>query len=359
MGKQFYNQRDEKNIEKIREICADLPPYVQEFFLGIQMRTSTLTRLNYAYDLRIFFDFLLHVKFKRYQNISEISLADLDTLTAFDIEIYLDYLSSYQFHGKKFQCGEKAKMRKLASLRTFFKYFFKKDLLSANVVAKVDLPKIHEQSIIRLEPNEVTQLLDTAEYGAESFSPRQERARQRLSVRDVAILTLFLGTGIRISELVGLDQKDIDFATNAFTITRKGGNQSILYFSDEVADALRDYMHWVAQQRADQTDFSRKISDPNALFLSSQGNRISIRAVEKLVKKYSAIASPLKKITPHKLRSTYGTELYRETQDIYVVADVLGHKDVNTTKKHYAAISDEIRRNASRKVILREHDPDD
>ena len=81
---------------------------------------------------------------------------------------------------------------------------------------------------------------------------------------------------------------------------------------------------------------------------------MSVRAVENLVKKYSRLISPLKKITPHKLRSTYGTSLYRETQDIYVVAEVLGHKDINTTKKHYAAISEDIKRSASTKVVLRD-----
>ena len=75
---------------------------------------------------------------------------------------------------------------------------------------------------------------------------------------------------------------------------------------------------------------------------------------QKLVKKYSELTTPLKHITPHKLRSTYGTALYQETQDIYIVADVLGHKDINTTKKHYAAMSDDIRRQAASKVILRD-----
>ena len=85
-----------------------------------------------------------------------------------------------------------------------------------------------------------------------------------------------------------------------------------------------------------------------------QKKRISNRAVQNLVKKYAKIVTPLKNISPHKLRSTYGTALYQETGDIYLVADVLGHKDVNTTRKHYAAISDEKRRMAARMVRLRE-----
>ena len=84
-----------------------------------------------------------------------------------------------------------------------------------------------------------------------------------------------------------------------------------------------------------------------------------MRTVEDLVKKYSSQVTPNKHITPHKLRSTYGTNLYRETGDIYLVADVLGHKDVNTTKKHYAALGDERRRKAASAVILREKRHDD
>jgi len=92
----------------------------------------------------------------------------------------------------------------------------------------------------------------------------------------------------------------------------------------------------------------------DALFLSLQKKRIGVRAVENMVKKYASAVTPLKHITPHKLRSTYGTNLYRETGDIYLVADVLGHEDVNTTKKHYAALEEERRRSARNRVHLRE-----
>ena len=92
----------------------------------------------------------------------------------------------------------------------------------------------------------------------------------------------------------------------------------------------------------------------NALFLSTQHKRMGVQSVENMVKKYARQIAPNKKITPHKLRSTYGTALYRETGDIYLVADVLGHNDVNTTKKHYAAIDEDRRRKAANAVQLRE-----
>ena len=353
--KSYFDERNEKNVVKIREICAELPDFVTRFFLGIQLRTTPLTRLNYAYDLRIFFDYLSKVKYRGKITPSEITMSDINMLKSTDIELFLDYISTYEFQGKFYSCGEKAKSRKLSTLRTFFKYFYRKNELDSDVAAKVDMPKIHDGTIIRLDVDEIVRILDTAQEGLQ-LSEKQKQFNKITAKRDVAILTLFLGTGIRISELVGIDIKDVDFKSNAFTVTRKGGNRSTLYFSDEVSAALEDYLVWREKEIDMNTEVGTKMRDNPALFLSLQGKRISVRSVELLVKKYSRIINPLKKITPHKLRSTFGTQLYRETQDIYMVADVLGHKDINTTKKHYAAMSEDIRKQAATKVKLRDDD---
>lgn len=353
MSDNYFDNRDEINIEKIREILEELPTFVSEFFLGIQMRTSNLTRLNYAYDLRVFFNYLSKKKFKIPS--AQIVLADLELIEPLDIELFMDYLSAYNINGKKYKCGESAKERKLSTLRSFFKYYYKKDKLSQNITVKVDMPKIHDKSILILEPDEVNDVLQLADDG-EKMSKMQKAFHQKTRYRDVAILTLLLGTGIRISECVGLNKNDIDFNINAINITRKGGNKTILYFSDEVCSALTDYINWLNTEKKENTSFNQNISNSDALFLSMQGTRLGVRAIELMVKKYSSIIAPLKKITPHKLRSTFGTSLYRETGDIYVVADVLGHKDVNTTKKHYAAMSDTVRRKAANAVKLKKED---
>ena len=344
----FYRERNLKNLEKIEYLKDELPPFIDEYFLGIENQTSTLTRLNYAYDLRIFFDYLVKKKYKKEKTVRSITLRDLENVSSTDIEKFLSYLTCYEFHGNTETCNERAKARKLSTVRALFRYFFAKEKISVDNAAKVSMPKLHEKEIIRLEVNEISDLLNCAESGI-GLSGHQKAFFERTRVRDVAILTLFLGTGIRISELVGLNNNDIDFTNNSFKVTRKGGNQTILYFSDEVADALARYI-------AFKEDDKNTPENEQALFLSLQMRRISIRAVEDLVKKYSKIVTPLKKISPHKLRSTYGTQLYRETGDIYMVADVLGHKDVNTTKKHYAAISEDIRRSAANKIKLRDID---
>lgn len=347
MKQDYYQERNIKNLDKIEKLLTQLPEFCEDFLRGVEPRTSTLTRLNYCYDLRIFFHFLT-TKRCRNKNIEDVSLEDLERVTDTDIEMYLSYLSNYTFQGKHLQCNERAKARKLSTVRSMFKFFFNKGWIEVDNAAKVSTPKIHEKEIIRLEADEVDSLLNVAEYG-NGLSSHADGYHEKTKIRDTAILTLFLGTGIRISELVGLNNDSIDFTNNSFLVTRKGGNRAVLYFSEEVGEALAAYI-------AQKEDDPRVPRGENALFLSMQYRRITVRAVENLVKKYAKIVSPLKKITPHKLRSTYGTSLYRETGDIYIVADVLGHKDVNTTRKHYAAITEDHRRSVANAVKLRKKD---
>lgn len=205
---------------------------------------------------------------------------------------------------------------------------------------------IHDKNIVRLDVDEVALLLDQVESG-EELTEKQKKYHEKTKTRDLALLTLMLGTGIRVSECVGLDLTDVDFKNNGIRIHRKGGKEVVVYFGDEVREALLSYLE------------ERKliVAEPgstNALFLSLQNKRISVRSVENLVKKYTKPVTPLKNITPHKLRSTYGTTLYRETDDIYLVADVLGHTDVNTTRRHYAEQAEDRRRSAANRVKLRE-----
>lgn len=349
----FYNDRERVNSAKLKSVLTELPLFCFDFFTGIEQTTSILTRLNYAYDLRIFFEYMVTElpQFKG-MKIKQLSPSSLEKVTATDIERYLSYVSFYEHEDKDLSNHERGKARKLASLRSFYKYYFNKGMIVANTAAKVNMPKIHDKEIIRLEVDEVVKILDEAENG-QNLTGRAKAFNKLTSKRDLAILTLFLGTGIRISELVGLNVSDIDFSVNGFRVTRKGGSRVVLYFSDEVAKTLAEYLI-----ERDKIVEENHLENEDALFLSLQNKRISTRAVQNIVKKYSAVAAPLKKISPHKLRSTYGTNLYRETQDIYVVADVLGHRDVNTTKRHYAAISDDIRRNAATKVKLRDDHED-
>lgn len=345
--KTYHETIDKKNELKLRKRLEKLPEFCKTFFIGIEPTTASRTRLAYAYDLGCFFEFMHENNpLCNKMEICDFPLSILEQLTPTDIEEYLYYLKYYKKDGLEHHNDERGVKRKLASLRTFYRYFYKKELINDDPAIKVDMPKLHDKAITRLDADEVVTLLEVVESGG-NLTARQQKYHEKTKVRDLAIMTLLLGTGIRVSECVGLDMEDVDFKNNGIKIHRKGGAEVIVYFGDEVRQALIDY--FVERQK-----ISAEPGSINALFLSLQNHRITVRAVENLVKKYSKMVTTVKNITPHKLRSTYGTNLYRETGDIYLVADVLGHKDVNTTRKHYAALDEDSRRKAAQFVKLRE-----
>ena len=337
--------------EKTREILRSLPQACRDFILSIEPTSQPLTRYAYALDLRVFFRYLLaEVPLFAGKTENDFTDADWEAITSQHLSAYLNYLNLYFKDDDSFLTNENlGKMRKMSAVRSFFKFLYKNKRISKDESALVDMPKRHEKPIIRLEIDEVAKLLDAAESG-EQMTQRQKKYTEHTRLRDITILYLFLGTGMRVSELVGLDVQHVDLTINGLLVTRKGGNQAILYFPDEVADVLRTYIPYRRSLQA-------LPGHENALFLSLQKKRISVDAIENMVKKYARVAAPLKrKISPHKLRATFGTNLYHETGDIYLVADVLGHADVNTTRRHYAAMSDDRRRMAARSVVLRDSD---
>lgn len=348
----YREKVDAERIVQIRAIARELPQACGDFLRSIAVTTGTFTRLAYAIDLKTFFQFL-HTE--RYDFADKPPKAykdeDLAHVNQNDLTAYIEYLMFYYKNEtdpdqlKPMVNHELSIKRKLCSIRSFYDYLFKNSRIPANITTLVPLPKIHEKPILRLSRDEMTKMLEQAATG-EGLTKKQKDYQKLTARRDYALLSLFLGTGIRVSECVGINIADIDLENNAFLVTRKGGNQVVLYFPPEVADALAEYM----QEREGIVALP---GHEDALFLSLQKRRITQRAVQLLVKKYAAIAAPLKpRISPHKLRSTFATNLYNKTGDIYLVADVLGHTSVDTTRKHYADMTDARRRMAAEQVEL-------
>ncbi len=345
----YHEQVTIENVRKLREVLKTLPPFARDYFRAIEPTTSARTRISYAYDIRIFFNFLLaeNPYFKN-KTMSDITVEVLDQLQAVDIEEYQEYLKVYDSaEDDRLQTnGERGLKRKMSALRSFYAYYYKREMIRTNPTVLVDMPKLHDKEIIRLDPDETAELLDYIEHAGDQLTGQKKVYYEKTRLRDLAIVTLLLGTGIRVSECVGLDVGDIDFKNGGIRVVRKGGSEMMVYFGEEVETALLNYL----DVRAGITPVA---GHENALFYSTQRRRIGVQAVENMVKKYAREVTTTKKITPHKLRSTYGTTLYQETGDIYLVADVLGHKDVNTTRKHYAAMDDDRRRRAASAVKLR------
>lgn len=334
-----------RQTERLRKILLDLPESCYDFLLAVEPNTSILTRLNYAGDLRIFFDYLVRERRLFDKSAHDLTIEDIRQIAPKDVEQYINYLSIYRRNDLTLKNTNPGKKRKLSSIRTYFRYLMRHQEIDSMPTAIIDTPKLKEKPIVRLESDEARELLDRLE-GAQGHSKHQEAYLRSTQLRDQAMIALLLGTGIRVSECAGLNRDDFDFTRNSFRVLRKGGKESILYYSDEIKELLQTY-------DAVRVQVTALPGHEEAMFLSLQRRRITARAIENLVKKHAQAAVPLKKISPHKLRSTFGTELYRITGDIYLVADVLGHRDVNTTRKHYADINKENREWASRAVEYR------
>lgn len=339
---------DARNTLRLRAILKELPEFLPGYYQTLNDRTSVATRLAYAYDLRVFFSFLSEAVLEA-KPVRDITAQDMAGVGAAHIYDFMEHLTYYAPAGRPgglLHNQAKGKARKLAAVRKLFRYLFVSKLVPANPAELVSFPKTAAKAITTLEPNEIAGLLDEIDSG-ENLAPRQRAYHEHTRLRDAAIVTAFLGTGMRVAELVGLDLTDIDFNVNGLRVTRKGGDEMVLYFGGEVEAALRAYLELRAPKRA-------MPGHENALFLSLQNRRLTGRAVQNLVKKYSRLVTKLKQISPHKLRSTFGTQLYKQTRDIYLVAETLGHADVNTTRKHYAKMDEARRRQAADAVQLRD-----
>lgn len=346
----YHKQLSIENTEKLRTVLQEFPSFIRDFFRGLEPTTTAKTRLSYAYDLKVFFYFLQQKNaYFSHKELKDIVVGDLELLEPVDIEEYLDFLKVYQDpNGKTRTNDERGIHRKLSSLRSFYLYYSKRKLIKNNPTIVVDLPKLHKKQIIRLDPDEVAELLDLVEFGGKDLTGMKKVYYEKNKLRNLAIFTLLLGTGIRVSECVGLDIEHVDFKNNRIKVMRKGGKEDYVYFGDEVEKALMDYIELSRKQ------IQACEGHESALFLSIQRKRMSVKAIENMVSDSAKQVTMFKHITPHKLRSTYGTNLYKETGDIYLVAEVLGHNDVNTTRKHYAALDEDRKRRAAKVVRMRE-----
>ena len=243
--------RDEKNVrvlEKINDLTVDLPMFVRRFaneYL-VTKNKAPRTVLGYVGDIKVFFEYLektLGIP------VMQISVQTLGSLTADDIQDYLMYLMRYNRkdpnNNKTIKESNQApaRARKLSSLRALYRYLIAHNHLEKNVAELVDMPKIEEKAITYLEKEEVRNVLQGAETG-DSLTRTQFKFAKNSQMRDVAILTLLLHTGIRVSEMVGIDLQDIDWDERRIKIYRKGRKEQYVYFNAPVQEALQDYIEY-------------------------------------------------------------------------------------------------------------------
>lgn len=337
---EYYTELEEKTKNKAYVIKMSLPKYTHSFFSKCELDYQPNTLLAYANDMLTFFEYIQDTNpLYREMKIKDIPISALENLSFEDINDYQSYLG-ISLWDHKHHSGQSGVARKMACLRNFFSFMTMNEYISNDPTVRAAKGKRKKKdNIIRMDSGEVADLIKAVET-TDIKSKRSRSISEKTTLRDTAIITLLLNTGIRVSECVGLDLDDINYNENTINIVRKGGSSATLYFNQDVRNALLDY---ILHERITLTNDDEE----RALFISLEHTRLSVRSIQRMVKKYSQESVVGKKITPHKLRSTYGTALYKETGDIYLVADVLGHKDVNTTVKHYAAMDEEHRKQAA------------
>lgn len=328
MAKEFKTETQKEYADRLEQILKELPDFCRTFFSG-KRSLSKITAVSYAGNLRSFFLYLANnntyfadkiIVRDNHITTNHLILPELDKITSDDID-------EFAMNLEKNGCSKETVEHYISALSSMWNFFVRRHQLTYNPVDAVERQKTKKEHIIRLSDNEREMFLKSVNYGS-GLTAKEQIFHKRNKERDYAIYKLFLGTGMRVSELAGIDLTDINFDDKSINIVRKGGNEQKVYFSDTCENALRDYM--LIRSRF------KPLENEKALFLSPQGKRLSIRSIQKLTTKYihAAIPDENEHITTHKLRSTYATDLLEKTGDIKMVSEVLGHAHVTTTEKY-------------------------
>ena len=311
-----------------REQNPDFLNSFLDYSLTILNKSPTSIK-EYNYDIS---NFLKYVKasnsIKKCDNFKEVdisnfSISDLNLISLEDIHAYLAYLTTHN------NSKPATRARKVASIRVFFNYLYKKEkIISNNPALDLETPKIGKRIPKYLSLEDSKKLLDTA----------KENTKDRNSARDYCIITLFLNCGMRLSELVNINIKDIDFYDCKLNVIGKGNKERTIYLNNACLKAINSYL--AIRPREGIAYNSR-----DALFLSERKERISNRTVQMIVKKELLKAGlDTKKYSVHKLRHTAATLMYQYGNvDIRALQELLGHESISTTEIYTHVDNKQIR----------------
>ena len=334
MSNEYRNTLDEKNTDKINELLNGMPEFIEDYYDSLVAKgRSTNTIKSYLYEVGVFLKFVGTIVKKK--NINDIYVTDLDKVSRKQIEKYVARSES----GVPLE--KTAMRRRLSVVKSIYKYYFSNSDITTNPVFEMEGAKLDTKEVIKLNPDQVKALLDCIQ-NQEGVKEHSKAYSEKLVYRDLAIVMVLLGTGMRVSELVGLNINDYDLTTPehpCFHIIRKGSDQDIVYFVSAVKAAVDDYLEFTRPLLLDS-------EGENALFLSTQHKRMGVSSIEKMVKKYCKAAGLSDNISPHKLRATFATTVYKQTKDIYAVKDALHHKSIDTSK-HYIGDKEERKQSAA------------
>lgn len=339
---------------KLMNFLSNLPDFVFDYIEIAYDGESINTQIGYSIDIKTFLEYLQKFKFKDVKNTEDFTVSHMEQITLRDLNAFTSYLKEYETdtvtidgkHVKRIRRNSAYGInRKLSGIRGLFSYLYKNDLISQNITDKVDFKKVHQKMKRPLSTQETVNLLDVIYNGEKYYSGRDLTEYKNRKQRDIALFTAYLGTGCRVSELINLDITDVCFESSSFIVTRKGGDEQEIFMPIQVENEMFSYM----QERME----NEKASDEKALFVSRLGKRMTAQGVEKILKKYCATVGIFDsdKARPHALRRTFACNLIADGIDIKMVAELMGHKNIEVTHKYYTQYAIE-----KRKEVMREFD---
>lgn len=324
------------NSEIYNELCNRLPEFCNNYaYIGLSEKSAS-TRIAYVRDVLYFLEFAISMfPYFPDKKTTELTIEDFKKIQPNDVNLYLSYMKDQDI-------SEKTRARRKSSVSTLFTYLInterKLDFNPVSGSVKIKLPQ--KDFVIYLTQEEQDRLLEGIRLGS-GLTERELKLHARYVKRDIAIIFLFLDMGIRISELHGMDIKDVDLSDCSVIIQRKGGKLARLWFSDESKEYLEDYI----KERTNRGDY---MHGDDALFVTLDQKRLSIRAIQAMLEKYLKACLPEKAdmISVHKLRSSFAMTYYKATQgDILSLQQRLGHTSISTTNVYAKAAELEMKQN--------------
>ena len=348
-----------KKERQLNAMLEDAPVFVKDYFRRI-IRLSINTKIQYCYDLKLFFQFLVdHIDKFKGKDVSSLTYHDLNRITLEHIDQFLEYVTYYEAEVPvknsqstvvvKRENNEYGINRKMASLKSFFSNLYKialsKDRDDPNKLEKNLSPliKLHQPKIKQryiMDYDSIEGLLKAIQNGLGDEGKLNETQynyiKNNTLNRDLCIISLLAETGMRISELVNINIEDIDFKEKQIKITRKGGKEEFVfyYFTEPFIKKYYEQRKQIVPKKGHE----------KAFFLSLQKRRITTRAVQLMIDKYASIHTN-KKITPHTFRRSFATNLYEQTRDVYLVSSLIGDT-VAVTTRHYTKLKEDLKREA-------------
>lgn len=357
MSREYKEETVKRYETQIERLLKTAPPYIRDFYEHIHNgKREITTQAAYIRDISAFLGYLKSaIPFFSETEICNLPEEIFEDLTVKDLNEYRAYLHD------EIKISNSSIKKKFAAVSAFYKYMNSDGRIGNNPMRNFEQPAVNSHRIIKLNSEMSGRLLEgilnnrlylekTSDGEKLSPVPRSVFVRREpLVLRNYAICCLFLGSGLRVSELVGLDLSDINFNQNSLNIIAKGGNEVQVYFGDEVADALKNYIY--GKKRPDKTslrtgrDGFNPPKNEKAVFLSSRGTRMTVRMVEVMIKEavktYLPDYDDKELFSPHKLRATCATRILAQTGDIELASTQLNHKSIAVTAAFYAELQKE------------------